>query len=111
MPKLSWSQSIAAGALFRPLDGWQYEYVPFGGMVGILHRATAIGVVCTITTGSDTLQERSPVSAGGTTGVMPSSLDVPALVDEVAGGDRIKIQYENTTGAAVVVDGECEYKA
>jgi len=111
MPKLSWSQSVAAGALFRPLDGWQYEYVPMGGIISILHRATLVGMVATITTGAETLQERSPVSAGGTAGVMPSALDVPALVDEVAGGDRIKIQYENTSGGAVVVDGECEYKA
>lgn len=111
MPKLSWSQSVAAGAIFRPLDGWQYEYVPFGGIITMLQRADAVGLVVTVTTGSDTLQERSPVSAGGTLGNIPSSFDVPALVDEVAGGDRIKIQIENTTVAAIGVDGEIEYKA
>jgi len=111
MAKLSWSQAIAAGALFRPLDGWQYEYVPFGGIIQILHRATAIDVVATITSGSDTLQERSPVSAGGTAGVIPSSLDVPPLIDEVAGGDRVKIQYENTSAGVITVDGEIDYKA
>jgi len=109
MPKLSWTQSIAGGALFRPLDGWQYEYVPFGGAIAILHDAGAVGIVATITSGSDTLQERSPISAGGTTGVIPSPFDVPVLVDEVAGGDRIKIQYENTSGGAVVVNGEIDY--
>lgn len=109
MPKLSWSQAIAAGAAFRPLDGWQYQYVPVGGMVKILHRASAVGVVTTVTSGSDTLQERSPVSAGGTAGQIPSEFDVPALLDEVAAGDLIKIAYENTSGASITVDGEIDY--
>ena len=109
VPKFSWNQSLIAGATFEPLNGWQYEYAPFGGMITVLHRATAVGIVATITTGSDTLQERSPVSAGGTDGVMPSALDVPPLVDEVAGGDRLKIAYANTSGGAVVVSGDIDY--
>lgn len=108
MPKLSWNSSIAAGATFQPLLGWQYEYSPFGGVISILHRAVLTGIVATITTGSDTLQERSPVSAGGTDGVIPSSLDVPPLVEEVAQGDRLKILYENTSGAGVIVTGEID---
>jgi hypothetical protein len=109
MPRLTWSQSVAAGATYRPLDGWQYEYVPMGGIVKYLTDATAAGVVATITSGSDTLQERAPVSAGGTAGVLPSPLDVPEQTDEVAAGDRQKIQYENTTGGAITVNGSCEY--
>jgi len=109
MPKLSWTQSIAAGATFLPLNGWQYEYVPRGGQINVLHNATAVGIVNTITTGSDTLQERSPVSAGGTAGVIPSALDVPPLVEEVAAGDRLKILYSNTSGGAVTVVGEIDY--
>ena len=110
MPNLIWSQSVAAGATYQPLSGWQYEYLPFGGMVTILHRATAVGMVATITSGSDTLQERSPVPAGGTAGQTPSPLDVPAITDEVAAGDRQKILYENTTGGAITVDGIIDYK-
>jgi len=62
-----------------------------------------------VTTGSDTLQERSPVSAGGTAGLIPSKFDVPELVDEVAAGDRIKISYENTSAGTITVDGEIDY--
>lgn len=109
MPQLTWSQDVAAGAVFRPLDGWQYLYVPFGGMIKINHDAAAVGVVVTITSGSDTLQERSPVSAAGTAGVIPSDLDTPPIVDEVAAGDLIKIQYENTTVAAIEVQGMIDY--
>ena len=110
MPVLTWTQSVAAGATFEPLNGWQYEYVPFGGAIRILHDAAAVGVVATVTSGSDTLQERSPLGAGGTAGVMPSALDVPELTDLVAAGDRLKILYENTTGGAVNVQGFIEYQ-
>lgn len=110
MPSLTWTSSVAAGATYRPLDGWQYEYVPMGGQVQILQDATAVGVVATITSGSDTLQERSPVPAGGTAGVIPSVLDVPAIGDLVAAGDRLKVQYENTTAGAITVNGVIEYQ-
>lgn len=109
MPQLTWVQDVAAAATFEPLNGWQYEYIPFGGAIKINHDAAAVGVVATITSGSDTLQERSPVPAGGTAGVIPSDLDTPPIVDEVAAGDRQKILYENTTGAAVFVQGMIDY--
>jgi len=109
MPQLSWTQAVVAGATFQPILGWQYEYVPFGGAIKINHDAAAVGVVATVTSGSDTLQERSPLSAGGTTGVFPSDLDVPPLIDEVAAGDRIKILYENTSGGTVNVQGIIDY--
>ena len=109
MPKLTFTQSVAAGANYQPLAGWQYEYVPRGGIVKILLDATATGVVGTISSGSDTLQERSPVSAGGTAGVIPNELNRAPLIDEVAAGDRIKISLDNTTGGAITVNGSCEY--
>ena len=110
MPVLTWTQSVAAGTTFEPLNGWQYEYIPFGGGIRILHDATAVGVVSTVTSGSDTLQERSPVSSGGTTGVLPSIRDVPEVVDQVAAGDRQKILYENTTGGAIDVNGFIDFR-
>lgn len=110
MPVLTWTQSVAAGATFSPLNGWQYEYIPYGGSIQVLTNATAVGIVATITSGSDTLQERSPVSAGGTAGVLPGALDVPVIVDQVAAGDRQKVLYENTTGGAVTVNGFIDYR-
>ena len=110
MPGLTWTQSVAAGATYLPLSGWQYEYVPMGGIVRILHDATAVGMEATITAGADTLQEEAPVPAGGTAGVIPSELDVPVVQDEVAAGDRLKIKYRNTTGGAVTVNGSIDYK-
>jgi len=111
MAQLTWSQSVAAGALFRPLDGWQYERVPFGGSIEILHRTTLVDMVVTITSGAETLQERSPVPAGGTLGVIPSAFDVPTIADEVAAFDLLKILYDNGNAAANVVDGIINYSA
>ena len=105
MPNLTWTQSIAAGDTFEPLTGWQYEYSPWGGHIEIVHDATAVGIVATISSGSDTLQERSPLSAGGAAGVLPSALDQLPVSDDIAAGDRLKIFYENTTGGAVTANG------
>ena len=107
MPNLTWVTSIADGATFEPLTGWQYEYSPWGGHIEIVHDADDIGVVATISSGSDTLQERCPVSSGGTAGSLPSALDQLPISDDIAAGDRIKIFYENTgtSGGAVDVQG------
>lgn len=109
MPTLTWTQSIAAGATFDPLDGWNYQYVPGPGVVQILHNATAVGVVATITSGSDQLLQEALVPVGGTAGVLPSSLNVPAITDAVMRGDRQSIRYRNTTGGAITVNGSIDY--
>lgn len=105
MPSFTWSQSVAAGATFNPLDGWQYEYLPWPALVEFFQRATAVGMVATLTSGSDTLQEESPVQAGGTAGVTPNRLNTEPVVDQAAAGDRLKARYRNTSGGAVTIDG------
>lgn len=110
MPRLNFAQNVAAGATFTPLTGWQYEYVPAGGIATFVFNAAATGVVVTVTSGSDTLMERSPVSAGGTANVVPSQFTQDPLVDEVAAGDRLKILFENTTGGAIQVAGYADFK-
>lgn len=104
-PVFPFNALVAAGATYLPLDGWQYEYLPYPAMVEILLNATAVGVVATVTSGADTLMEEAPVQAGGTAGVTPSPLNCPALQDAAAAGDRLKIRARNTTGAGVTVNG------
>jgi len=108
---LTWSQAILTLTQFNPLVNWQYQYVPFGGAISVLHRATAVGLVVTITNGSDTMQERSPVPAGGTAGNIPSVFDVPVVGGQVAAGDFLKIAYDNPTAGTITVDGVCTYDA
>jgi len=108
MPSFTFTQSIAANGTFRPLDGWQYEYLPWPAEVMVLARAVAIGIVNVYTSGSETIVEESPVHAGGTAGTIPSSLNTPIQGWMAAAGDRLKLNYRNTTGAAVNVDGIIE---
>lgn len=105
MPQFPFTQSVAAGATYTPLSGWQYEYLPFPALVEVGINATATGVVATISSGSDVLQEESPVQAGGTAGVIPSPLNTPYLSDQAAAGDRLKVSARNTTAGAITVNG------
>lgn len=109
MPSLTWTQSVAAGATFNPLDGWNYEFVPAPGVVTYIHNATAVGMVVTITSGSDQLLQEAPVPAGGTAGVIPSALNVAPITDAVGAGDRQAVRYRNPTGGAITVNGIVDY--
>jgi hypothetical protein len=105
MPSFTWSQSIAAGGTFLPLDNWQYQYAPYPCLIEIFHNTTATGIVVTITSGSDTLQEESPISGGGTAAVLPARLNTEPVTDKAAAGDLIKIRYRNTSAGALTVNG------
>lgn len=106
MPQLPFSTSLAANALaVNPISGWQYEYLPWPAQVIVLMRATAIGINGTVYSGSETIQERAPVQAGGTAGTTPSELNTPAVSWLAAAGDRLKLVLDNTTAGAVTVDG------
>ena len=108
MPSFTFSNSIAAGATFEPLTGWQYQYLPWPAEVTVLARAVAIAVVNTYTSGSETIVEESPVQSGGTAGVIPSPLNTPVQGWIAAAGDLLKLRYRNTSGAAITVDGIIE---
>lgn len=101
----TWSQSVAAGAVFLPLDGWQYEFPDTDVMVEVISRATAVGSLQVLTSGGNTLLEESPVQAGGTAGVTPSRLNTEPFVAKAFTGQRLKLRYRNPTGGAITVDG------
>ncbi len=109
MAQLTWVFQIPIAGTFLPLNGWQYEYVPYGGVIKILHKAVLIDAIVTITAGSDTLQESSPVPILPVVGAIPSEFDVAPVEDEVAGGDRLKILYTNNNAAANDVAGIITY--
>ena len=108
MPSFTFSSSVAAGAVFRPLDGWQYQYLPWPAEVQVLARATAIAMVALYTSGSETIVEESPVQAGGTAGVIPSPLNTPVQGWHAAAGDLLKLSYRNTSVGAITLDGIIE---
>lgn len=108
MPSFIFTQSIAAGATFQPLAGWQYQYLPWPAEITVMSRATAVGMTQVYTSGSETIVEESPVQAGGTSGVTPAPLNTPVQGWHAAAGDLLKLTFRNTTGAAVIVDGIIE---
>ena len=108
MPSFTFTTLVAAGANFTPLVGWQYQYLPWPAEVTVLARATAIDVVQTYTSGSETIVEESPTQAGGTAGVIPSPLNTPVQGWFAAAGDLLKLTYRNTSGGGVTVDGIIE---
>ncbi len=106
MPQLNFTQLLAANQLgFNPVSGWQYEYLPWPAHILLLVRAVAVGVNLTMYSGSETIQERSPIQSGGTAGVTPSELNTPAVSFQAAAGDRLKALIDNTTAGAINVDG------
>jgi hypothetical protein len=106
MPQLCFSTLFTANQLgVNPLSGWQYEYLPWPAQVIILMRSTTTGNRATVYSGSETIQERSPVQAGGTIGVTPSELNTPAVSFLAAAGDRLKLVIDEVSGGTPTVDG------
>ncbi len=106
MPQFPFSQALTANQLgFNPLSGWQYEWTPYPVSIILLIRATGNSVKLTIFSGSDTIQERTPVQGGGTAGVTPSELNTPAVSFMAPGGDRLKLVIDETGGLTPTVDG------
>jgi hypothetical protein len=107
MPQLVFSQAMTANQLgFNPISGWQYEYLPWPARCLLLLRATGTALVnSTVYSGSETIQERSPVQLNGTAGTTPSELNTPAVSWLGAAGDRVKVTIDNTTAGTPTVDG------
>jgi hypothetical protein len=106
MPQLNFSQALTANQLgFNPASGWQYEYLPFAASVVVLVRATGVSSRITAYSGSETIQERSPIQGGGTAGTTPSELNTPAITWLAAAGDRIKFAIDEVSGLTPTVDG------
>ncbi len=102
--KFNISQLIAAGATFDALTGWQYETPETPCMVEILERATATGLVGVHSSAGDTLQQESPVQAGGTAGTTPSRLNTEPITGRGPQFQKLKSFYRNPTGGGITID-------
>ncbi len=104
MPQLTISQSIAAGTISNIISGWQYEYLPWPARIKLLIRASAVTQKLTVFSGSETIQEESPIQGGGVAGTTPSELNTPPVVFDAPAGDRLKFNVRSTDAGAVTVD-------
>jgi len=106
MPRLTFSQSVAAAGRFDPWENWQYRYLPWRGSIRVNAWTTAVGVTQEHRAGSEQLQAPSPVDIGGAAaGNLPSPFDVDPIEFIAAPGDLISSVFINTTGGALNVMG------
>lgn len=110
MPSLVWSDALTANQLGQaPIAGWQFERVPnsfqSGAYVAVLQRATTPDVRVSIFTGSQNIQQRSPVPGGGTAGLTPVSFNTPIIDFRASPDDLLSILNDEVGGVVATVDG------
>lgn len=102
MPLIAVRTALAANGTANPLTGSQYEYLPFDAFVEFGLLTDANGVLATVQSGTDVLQEEGPVQVG-TINAQPKYPDDFYLNDAAAAGERLKVALRDTSGAARVV--------
>lgn len=106
MPQFTFSTAMTANQLgLNPLAGWQYEYLPWPANILLLVRSTTTGNRITIYSGSETIQERTPVQGGGTGGTTPTEFTTAPVSWQGAAGDRLKLVIDEVAGGTPTVDG------
>lgn len=110
MPSLTFSQALTANQLgYNPLSGWQFETIPYqwarGCAVKLLVDCTDANARITVYTGSQTIQERSPVQGGGTAGTLPADLNTNPITWMAGPGDRLKLAIDEVAGGTPTVNG------
>jgi len=89
---------IPANGSANPLQGNQYEYLPFPARVEFAVVASAAGIDVTVYSGSDLLQQGGPASVKATPVLYPDDF----LLDDVAGqGERLNVILREIAGTAL----------
>ncbi len=103
MPVITVRTVLAAnGGPVFPLQGSQYEFMPYDGIVEFALLTDATGVLETIQSGTDILEQEGPVALG-TINVKPVYPDNYQLRDVAGAGERISISIRDTSGAQRIV--------
>jgi|SRR6267143_2823539 len=102
MPSVPIRTALGASLTAFPLVGSRYEIAPFDCAIEIAVQADATGVLATLGSGTDAIQDEGPVQLA-TINVSPKYPDDFYLSDVVGQGERIVYQLRETSGAARVV--------
>lgn len=106
MPRFPFSQALTANQVgYNPLTAWDFERLPWAAVCQLLINATDANTRLTLRSGSQTIQQRTPITAGGTAGVLPSELNVDPLRWMGAPGDKITMEIDETAGGTPTVNG------
>jgi hypothetical protein len=102
VPTITKRTVLGVNGTANPLQGDQFEYLPFDAYVEVGIAADANGVLATVYSGSDLLQDEGPVTLK-TINVPPVYPDDFMLTDYAAAGDRLNIKLRDTSGVARTV--------
>jgi len=102
MPVIPIRTALGANATVFPLQGTRYEYLPYDAAIEIAVSADATGVLATLGSGTDSVQDEGPVQLG-TINVQPKYPDDFYLTDVAGGGEHLFYQLRDTSGVARVV--------
>jgi hypothetical protein len=98
MPSINQRTVMVASGTSFPLQGNQYEFLPFDANVEIGILADATGVLATVYSGSDVLMQEGPVPIGAIN-IFPVFPDNFFLQDYAQAGERLNIQLRDTSAA------------
>lgn len=98
MATFNFRSAVGASSSYLPLSGWQYEYAPWFANLLLLIQSNQTDSTMQITSGTETIQENSPVLQN--TGQL-SAINVPAVKWRAAAGDRLKILVQVVTAATI----------
>lgn len=103
----AWTFSQAMTANQQGLDAfanWQYRYLPYRAQITVTSNATTVGVRETVTTGSMTVKQKSPVQGGGTAGVFGTMFNAPVYSWVGEAGDLISWIFDEVAGGTPTVN-------
>lgn len=89
--------NIAALSTAFPLQGNQYEYLPFPAQLEFAIVANAAGIDVTVYSGSDVLQQNGPATVKTTPPLYPDDF---LLSDVAAAGERLNVILRETANVA-----------
>jgi hypothetical protein len=99
MPIIKKEISVGANeTVDNVFTGSIYEFLPWNASINLGMTASATGLVATVNTGSDTIQEESAVNILTTFPKIPDDMDVQ---DVARGGERLVVKVRNTTAGAL----------
>jgi len=91
------SLNVPANSTVFPIQGQQYQFLKFPARIQVAIVANAAGILATVYSGSDLLQQRGAVTVKATSPVYPDDF----LLDDVAlAGEQISIELTETAGVA-----------
>lgn len=99
---LTVSTPVAAGAIADTLVGTNAEFLTVDSLVEIALSCTAVGMLASISSGMDIIQEESPVFVIAA-GIAPKYPDDFSVSDVAPAGQRLRVRIRNTTAGTLTV--------